>query len=88
MVADIFTQPTYLKSMSHMWKMHENQCTKYVQSKQYKHERCAWHCSGLFIANFKDVGIENPGEHLQELVAKVVKGKKLGWILNIPLNFE
>ena len=25
----------------------------------------AWRCSGVFIVNFRDVGIENPVEHLR-----------------------
>ena len=37
-----------------------------------------WHCSGVFIANFRDVGIENLFEHLRwSFFAKIVNREKL-----------
>ena len=44
-------------------------------------------CMTLFIAYFGDVG-ENPAKHLQELATKIVKAKKLDWVLNMPRNFQ
>ena len=61
----------------YVWKSIWEICLKSTKKAQ---EQCEWYlfCSGVFIVNFRGVGIENPVEHLwyiELLLIKVLTNK-------------
>ena len=69
-----------------MLNMRKNQCTKFGQQKKTQVRR-EWCCSGVFIVNFRSVGIEDLVEHLQWSFFAIqwTKAKILNWLLSTSL---